>query len=1026
MVIYPNNYSNFRTIMEVIMKNKWLLCILLMLFLPFGLFAQVAPPLEKQKTETQEAPENNNEVTTNSDTNTDGDAGKTIKGVINDEQGETIIGASVIIKGEDTGTTSDMDGRFTLEAPEGAILVISYIGYHTQEVKVRKRSLLRVVLKEDNQLLDEVVVVGYGTVKKSDLTGAVSGVSNRQYKNQPVQRVENILQGRTPGVEVTATSGMPGASMKVRVRGTTSINKSSDPLYVIDGIISSSGLDGINPSDIQSMEILKDASSTAIYGSRGSNGVILITTKQGSEGKAQVTFDASIGLSTVRKQYDLLNAYEYATALNDIRGSSTISAEDLEAYKNGTKGINWTDLLTRTGITQDYRLAISGGNEKVKYLISGNVLDQEAITIMSDYKRYGIRANIDSEVKPWLTISAKLNASSLHKHNEGGANWLHVTNFSPTMELKDPETGVYNTDPYNMIGSSPYGEMIVNNSDSYSYNLNANLTLLFKIMKGLTLSVQGGYDYDNSPSYSFRSKLDSPGAINSASNTNALHNYWQNTNNLTWQKQFGDHSFTAMGVWEISRSWDSQLKGTGSNLNNESVGYWNLGNAAIRDASNSYTEFSLASGIVRANYDYKKRYFITAALRADGSSKFQGDNKWGYFPSAAVAWDIAQESFMSNQHVLDQLKLRASFGVTGNQDIAAYSTLGMLSGASYGWGTSTSSTGYWGYQFATPGITWEKTYQYDLGLDMSIGGFNITVDWFKKQTKDLLFQKQVPKYNGGGTYWVNQGKLNNTGVELSLTTFPVKGAVTWETSLNASYVKNEVADLAGDDYVLTANYSELGGPLQIMKPGYPMGSFYVYQWKGFDDKGANLYQKADGSLTTNPTSDDLVVKGQASPKWTVGWNNTVTWKNWTLNVFFNAATGYDRLNISRFMAASMTGVSRFITLRDAYFKGWDHVANKADALYPSLTNTDNKSYANSDFWLEDASFIKLKNISLSYRIPRRVLKFASVQLSVSAQDLFTITRYKGMDPEVYTSYDGLDYGAYPIPRTITFGAKIRF
>lgn len=1026
MVIYPNNYSNFRTIMEVIMKNKWLLCILLMLFLPFGLFAQVAPPLEKQKTETQEAPENNNEVTTNSDTTTDGDAGKTIKGVINDEQGETIIGASVIIKGEDTGTTSDMDGRFTLEAPEGAILVISYIGYHTQEVKVRKRSLLRVVLKEDNQLLDEVVVVGYGTVKKSDLTGAVSGVSNRQYKNQPVQRVENILQGRTPGVEVTATSGMPGASMKVRVRGTTSINKSSDPLYVIDGIISSSGLDGINPSDIQSMEILKDASSTAIYGSRGSNGVILITTKQGSEGKAQVTFDASVGLSTVRKQYDLLNAYEYATALNDIRGSSTISAEDLEAYKNGTKGINWTDLLTRTGITQDYRLAISGGNEKVKYLISGNVLDQEAITIMSDYKRYGIRANIDSEVKPWLTISAKLNASSLHKHNEGGANWLHVTNFSPTMELKDPETGVYNTDPYNMIGSSPYGEMIVNNSDSYSYNLNANLTLLFKIMKGLTLSVQGGYDYDNSLSYSFRSKLDSPGAINSASNTSALHNYWQNTNNLTWQKQFGDHSFTAMAVWEISRSWDSQLKGTGSNLNNESVGYWNLGNAAIRDASNSYTEFSLASGIVRANYDYKKRYFITAALRADGSSKFQGDNKWGYFPSAAIAWDIAQESFMSNQHVLDQLKLRASFGVTGNQDIAAYSTLGMLSGASYGWGTSTSSTGYWGNQFATPDITWEKTYQYDLGLDLSLGGFNITVDWFKKQTKDLLFQKQVPKYNGGGTYWVNQGKLNNTGVEMSLTTFPVKGAVTWETSLNASYVKNEVADLAGDDFVLTANYSDLGGPLQIMKPGYPMGSFYVYQWKGFDDKGANLYQKADGSLTTNPTSDDLVVKGQASPKWTVGWNNTVTWKNWTLNVFFNAATGYDRLNISRFMAASMTGVSRFITLRDAYFKGWDHVANKADALYPSLTNTDNKSYANSDFWLEDASFIKLKNISLSYRIPRRVLKFASVQLSVSAQDLFTITRYKGMDPEVYTSYDGLDYGAYPIPRTITFGAKIRF
>ena len=1006
--------------MKVTRKSKRLLSILFVFLLPSHLFSQAASmPME--------APTEGEPVTEVQEDETDEGGNRTIKGIIYDEQGETIIGASVLIKGEETtGTTSDMDGKFTLSVPQGSTLVISYIGYHPQEIKIRKRTALHVILKEDNQLLEEVVVVGYGTVKKSDLTGSVSGVSTRQFKNQPVKRVENILQGRTPGVEVTATSGVPGAGMKVRVRGTTSINKSSDPLYVIDGIISSSGLDGINPSDIQSMEVLKDASSTAIYGSRGSNGVILITTKGGSEGKASITFDASVGLSTVRKQYDLLNAYEYATALNDIRGSSTISAEDLEAYKNGTKGINWADLITHTGITQDYRLSISGGNAKVKYLISGNMLDQEAVTIRTDYKRYGIRANIDADVKPWLTISAKMNASSLHKHNDG-ANWFHITNFSPTMEMKDPETGIYNRDPYNIAnGSNPYGELMVNYSDSYSYNLNANLTLLFKIMKGLTFSVQGGYDYDHSPSYSFKSKLEAPGAINSMNNTSNMHNYWQNTNNLTWQRQFGDHNVTAMAVWEISRSWDTGLQGTGSNLNNESVGYWNIANAAIRNASNSYTEASLASGIIRANYDYKKRYFITAALRADGSSKFQGNNKWGYFPSAAVAWDIAKEKFMSNQHILEQLKLRGSFGVTGNQDIAAYSTLGMLSGATYGWGTSNAYTGYWGNQFPTPDITWEKTYQYDLGVDLSLGGFNITFDWFKKITKDLLFQKQVPKYNGGGTYWVNQGELKNTGVEFSVNTFPVKGTVTWETGFNAAYVKNEVTDLAGSDFVLTANYSDLGGAMQIMKPGYPMGSFYVYQWKGFDDKGANLYQKADGSLTTSPTSDDLVVKGQASPKWTMGWNNTISWKNWTVNIFFNAATGYNRLNISRYTAASMTGNSRFVTLRDAYFKGWAHVSNKAEAAYPSLTNTESKNYANSDFWLEDASFVKLKNVSISYRIPRRVAKFASIQLSVSAQDLFTITRYKGMDPEVYTSYDGLDYGAYPIPRTITFGAKIRF
>ena len=956
------------------------------------------------------------------------DGNKRVRGTITDEQGESIIGATVMVKDNPAiGTVSDVDGRFALEVPQGATLVVSFVGYNTREIPVRQRiNNYPVVLREDNQLLDEVVVIGYGTVKKSDLTGAVAGVNTRQFKNQPVRRVEDVLQGRATGVEVTASSGLPGAGMKVRVRGTTSINKSSDPLYVIDGLISPSGLSGLNPSDIQSMEVLKDASSTAIYGSRGANGVILITTRQGTEGRARVEFDANIGISTLRKSYDLMNAYEYGLALNELRGSSIIPEADLEAYRTGAKGIDWIDLMTQTALTQDYRLSVSGGSEKVRYLVSGNVLDQEAITITSKRQTFGLRANVDADVKPWLTISTKLNGSRIHQHN-GAPNWSNVISFSPTMELVDPATGIYNRDPYNVANASnPYGEMIVNESDSYAYNLNANVTFLFKIIDGLTLSVQGGYDYKHSPSYSFASKLVAPGSINSASNSSALHNYWQNTNNLTWQKTFGDHTVSAMGVWELSYTNDTGLTGSGSNLNNESVGYWNLGNAAIRNASNSYSEASLMSGIVRANYDYKKRYFLTAAIRADGSSKFQDDHKWGYFPSAAVAWDIAQEPFMQAQKILSQLKLRGSFGVTGNQDIGAYSTLGMLSGATYGWGTSTPLTGYWGNQFATPDITWDKTYQYDFGLDLIVCELQFTFDWFKKHTKDLLFQKQVPRYNGGGTYWVNNGELDNTGVELSISAFPVKSAVTWETTFNASYVKNTIRDLAGDDFVLTANYSDLGGAMQIMKPGYPLGSFYVYQWKGFDENGANLYLNAAGELTTTPTSEDLVIKGQASPKWTFGWNNNITWRNWTLNIFFNAATGYERLNISRFRIASMTGNTKFVTLHDAYYKGWDHVANKAEALYPSLRNGENKVYANSDFWLEDASFLKLKNISLSYRIPRRVAKIASIEVSVSAQDVFTLTKYKGMDPEVYAGYDGLDYGAYPIPRTVTFGAKVTF
>lgn len=952
---------------------------------------------------------------------------KLISGVVTDERGETIIGATVVVKGEETtGTTTDMDGKFSLEVPLRSVIVVSYMGFTPQEVRIFKRNLYDITLKEDNKVLDEVVVVGYGSVKKSDLTGSVTAISTARFKDQPVKRVENILQGRSAGVEVTAQSGMPGGGMKVRVRGTTSINTSNDPLYVIDGMISPSGLDGLNPADIQSMEVLKDASSTAIYGSRGSNGVIIITTKQGTQGRAVVSFDASVGISKVRKQYELLNAYEYALALNDVRGANTISAADLEAYRNGTKGLDWMDLITQTALTQDYKLDISGGTEKVRYLVSGNVMDQEAVTIMSDYKRYGLRVNVDADVKPWLTVSGKLNASIIHQHN-GAANWLNAINYSPTMELVDPETGVYNKDPYNIAnGTSPYGEMMVNYSDSYSYNVSANVSLLFKIAKGLTFSVQGGYDYEQRPSYSFNSSLVGPGAINSMSNSNTLHNYWQNTNNLSWQREFGKHSVSAMAVWEVSRAWDPVMQISGSNLSNETVGYWNVANAAVRNASNSYTESSMASGIVRAGYDFDKRYFLTAAVRADGSSKFQGKNKWGYFPSAALAWDIAREKFMKNQKVIRQLKLRGSFGVSGNQNIAPFSTLGMLTSTSYGWGTSTAYTGYWGYQFPTPDITWEKTYQYDLGLDLNVAGVNLTFDWFKKKTVDLLFQKQVPRYNGGGTIWVNEGKMNNTGVEMTVSATPVQGALTWETTLNAAYVKNEVLDLAGNDFVLTANYSNLGGPMQIMKPGYPLGSFYVYEWLGFDEKGANLYRKADGSLTTSPTSEDLVIKGQASPKWTFGWNNSLSWNNWSLNVFFNAAVGLDRLNMSRFMTASMTGDSRFVTLREAYFEGWDYVSDKSQAKYPSLKNPDNKYYANSDFWLEDASFVKLKNVSLSYRIPKRVTKFGSVLLSVSAQDVLTLTRYKGMDPEVYSGYDGLDYGAYPVPFTITFGAKINF
>lgn len=953
----------------------------------------------------------------------------TITGSVSDPEGQPIPGASVLSTDGKYGTITDENGNFILDVPEKTVLLFSCLGYNEQKMRVSHlRHEYHISLNEDSAMLRGVVVVGYGSARKSDLTGSIESVGKESFSNQPVRKIADVLQGRTAGVEVTTTSGMPGASAKIRVRGTTSINKSSDPLYVIDGIISTSGLDGINPQDIESLQVLKDASSTAIYGSRGANGVVLVTTRQGKEGKSTITFDAKVGLSSVRKAYNLMVPYEYASALNDIRGAGTVPEADMQAYKAGAKGINWIDLMTRDAVSQDYNLGISGGNNKVRYMISGNVLDHEAVTINAKYQRFGLRANVDADVRNWLTVSAKLNASMTHNKN-GAPNWTHVLNLSPTMELKNPQTGIYNDDPYKGVtgnGVNAYAAVMENKSDSYAYNLNGNLSFLFKIAKGLTLTVQGGADYAHMPSYTFSSSKVSAASKSSMSNASNMHRYWQNTNNLAYSGTFGEHTISANAIWEMSGTYDTTLSISGTNLSNEDVGYWNINNAATRSESNSYSSSTLASGIARLSYDYGKRYFITTSFRADGSSKFQGRNKWGYFPSAAIAWDIANEGFMQDQSFIDQLKLRASYGVSGNEAISSYSTLGMLSETSYGWGSTTGYTGYWGNTFSTPDLTWEKTTQYDVGLDISFAGVDITLDWFCKDTEDLLFQKQVPGYNGGGTFWVNQGELLNTGVELSVDAFPIKGAVVWETGFNAAYIHNEVVDLAGNDFILQANYSDLGGALQIMKPGLPLGSFYVYRWAGFDEKGANLYIRKDGTTTTSPSSDDLVAKGNANPKWTMGWNNTVTWRRWTLNVLFNAALDYDRLNISRYTTSSFTGGTQFITLRDAYFKGWDKVTDKSAAEYPSLKNPDNKVFANSDFWLEDASFLKLKNVSLSYYIPRRVTKFAGIKLTLSAQDLLTFTKYKGMDPEVYSGYDGLDYGAYPVPRTYTFSVQFRF
>lgn len=960
---------------------------------------------------------------------------KRITGTVVDASGEPIIGANVLEKGTSNGSITDIDGKFSLNVGSRAILNISYIGYVTKEVSVGNNTVVKVELTEDTKALDEVIVIGYGVVKKSDLTGAVSSVSANSFKDEPITRVEDALQGRLAGVDVQNMGGAPGANIKIRVRGASSINKSNDPLYVIDGIVGD--LSGMNTADIASIEVLKDASSTAIYGSRGANGVVLITTRKGNSERKTISFDTEIGFATTPKRYNLLNAYEYAQALNDIRGAEIINATDMAAYQNGTKGIDWQDQIFQTGVNQNYKLSISGGNRDTRYFVSGNVLDQTGITKTSEYQQYAFRTNVSTDVMTWLNLTADVRFSQskwknndIDRRGKGNITWQAI-NYSPTMEMMDPATGKYARDPYNSISENPYGQLMENVRDGLNNRLNGMVDFRFNIAKGLTFSAIAGVNYNDRKTYVFESLK----AVNNnrMENNDAYRLSLQSTNNLTYTNQWGDHSLTATGVFEVTTEEARNMGISGTNLLMESVGYWNVGLAASRNQSNSYSENSLMSWVGRAMYGYKNRYSATITFRADGSSKFM-DEKWGYFPSGAIAWNIAEEAFMEDQKLFDQLKIRGSYGIIGNQAINSYETLGLLSSTSYAYGSSTLYTGYWGENFSTPDLTWEKTYQTDIGLDVSMFDqrLNFTFDWYHKTTKDCLLQRNIPNYDGGGTYWVNQGEIKNTGLEFSLSGYIFRNNdFTWNSAFNLSYMKNEVVDLAGDPYMLGSSPANgLVTACTIVKPGHPIGSIYGLHWEGLDEKGNNKFKDLDNNGIIDSQDYDII--GKANPDVIFGWNNMFTYKNWDFSFFFNAAMGADKLNLTRFATACGVGDSRFITLKDAYYKGFDKIGAKAE--YASQKSTDNVNYGNSSQWLESADFLRLKNISVAYTIPKSVTRFVDIRLAFSCQNLFTITSYKGMDPETI-SVDGsanadvnggIDMGAYPVPRTYTITAGFTF
>jgi TonB-linked SusC/RagA family outer membrane protein len=965
-----------------------------------------------------------------------------------------IAGANVFVKGTTNGNTTDSDGKVRLQyVSNDAILVVSYIGYISQEIPIRNQATLSVTLEEDAQALEEVVVIGYGTVRKKDLTGSVSTLSQKQFQDEPITRLDQAINGRIPGVMVITNSGAPEQSIQIRIRGANSIYGGNDPLYIIDGVPNGTLFNNLDPNDIQSIEVLKDASATAIYGSRGANGVVLITTKRGSEGKIRITFDTQQTMSSIAKKLDLLSASDYAEFYNQYRGTEFYTQEQINNWKaNG--GLDWQDLIFHTAYTQNYKLSISGGTQKNQFVVSGNFLDAQGILKESETQRYNIRSNLTTEVTNWLKMNIELNAFRRRSQKNGprggiGSIISDAMTYSPTMDLKDAE-GNWIKDSVNSILENPYGRLIQDLSEGFTNYVSGNLQLNFKLpVKGLTFDLQGSANYRNYKGYWMNSKANGLRTSSNRANNNSNDNFnWYALGQLNYNNQWGDHRLGLSGILELSEDTYTELYEEVIDLRTESVGFWNLNMGTMATFGNSYSRASLVSLIGRAMYSFKDRYLLTATIRRDGSSKFQNE-KWSNFPSFALAWRASEESFIKDLNVFDNLKIRASWGVTGNQAIGSYSTLGLLATANYGWGTATNLPGYRVDSPATPDLTWEKTHQIDIGLDIGFfkNRLSATIDYYQKETKDLLLQKSIPLYDGGGTTWVNLGEVSNRGIELSLTGVILQNRnLNWESSFNISYSKNEVTDLGGETKLhpgTRINQASLN--TAVLQLGEPMGSIYGYHWLGLwrtdeaaeaakwgQQPGDNKFLDKNGNYTLD--AEDAGIIGKAFPDYILGWNNTFTWKNLGINIFFQGAFGADRLNLGRYLMVEAVSDSRFVTLKDGYYDRWTPENQNTKVPNP-FSNTIN-TRLETEQYMEKADYVRLKNVSIGYTFPKSKNRIGDLKLMLSAQNIFTITSYSGYDPEgsmdsrgtggQYDTNVGIDGISYPIPRSFTLGLQLKF
>ncbi|WP_305275189.1 TonB-dependent receptor [uncultured Bacteroides sp.] len=969
----------------------------------------------------------------------------TVQGVVKDQTGETVIGASVMEKGTTNGTITGIDGDFSLNMSPNGTLVVSFVGYKTQEVQVKGQKQLQVVLSEDTEMLDEVVVIGYGTMKKSDLTGAVSSIGNKDIKDSPVSNLGQAIQGKISGVQIV-DAGKPGDNVSIKIRGLGSINN-CDPLVVIDGVPTDLGLSSLNMADVERLDVLKDASATAIYGSRGANGVVMITTKRGTEGKGKLAVSANYSFQNATNVPSLLNAAQYAELSNDMMVNSGRNPNPEWANPSELgAGTDWMDELLRTGVMQNYTVSYSGGNEKSHYYVSGGFLDQSGIVKSVNYRRFTFQSNSDAQVLKWLKFSNNITFSADTKKS-GSYNIGDALKALPIYPVKN-EDGSWSGPDGNSewYGSTrnPIGPTELNKSQTDGYNFLANLTAELTFTKWLKFKSTFGYDakfwfIDNfTPKYNWK-----------PTPTEETSRYKSDNKSFTylWDNYFlFDHTFAEkhrVGLMAgMSAQWNTNdyLNAQKNVFMFDNVHEMDNGEEMYAIGGNE-TEWALLSYMARVNYSYEDRYLLTATIRRDGSSRFGKKHRWGTFPSVSVAWRASQEKWFPKNDYINDLKVRAGYGVTGSQaSVGNYSYLASYNTSVYPFGISSGNqTALVSSTLANPYIHWEEVAQTNIGFDASL--FNSRVmfsfDAYLKETRDMLVKASIPITSGfedTTTTYTNAGKVRNQGIEMSLHTINLTGELGWETNLTATYNKNKIKDLNSDVpyYINQINNSYV----TMLAKDYPINVFYGYVTDGIFQNQSEVNTHAvqpgaePGDIRFRDLNNDGVINdsdrtviGNPNPSWLFSMNNSLSYKGFELSVFLQGIAGnkiYNANNIDN------TGMAAAYNQTIDVLERWQGEGT-SNSMPRAVFGDPNQNTRVSDRFVENGSYLRLKNITLSYTFPKQWLQKARIEnarLSLSCENVATITGYSGFDPEV--GINGIDQNRYPISRTFSVGLNFNF